>query len=382
MIKMMAEAWFIRVGGREFGPADVETLREWKIDGRVLPTNEARPAGVDPAAVAGPAEEALWITAAEIPGLFEPPPVQTASEPGLAQAPQRTFAQILGDSFRIYGRGFFQYLFLTLLVALPSICAQLSGSAITPASTESPDLGAAIAELFTFAMFLLSLVAWPIFIAGIQIVTAELVAGRRPKVVDLLGELLKFWPRVAGLCLFVYGIFSLLMLFAVGIMVMLTVSGSSVAADLLGLGLLVLQVWLFGRFFVNVLFWQQFAVLADSDVTSALRQSKMLARSGRELPRHQRPMWRGVLIASLWFAFVFALYIGPEWSLVRQYLHAITTSTDPQAMLDNLRATQQSPGFNLTTFSLSLLQTVLRPLLGIGFVLVYLDSRRTNQIER
>lgn len=379
---MMAEAWFIRVGGKEFGPADVETLREWKIDGRVLPTNEARPAGVDPAAQAGPAEEALWITAAEIPGLFEPPPVQTTSEPALAQAPQRTFAQILGDSFRIYGRGFFQYLFLTLLVALPSICAQLSGSAITPASTESPDLGAAIAELFTFAMFLLSLVAWPIFIAGIQIVTAELVAGRRPKVVDLLGELLKFWPRVAGLCLFVYGIFSLLILFAVGIMVMLTVAGSSVTADLLGLGLLVLQLWLFGRFFANVLFWQQFAVLADSDVTSALRQSKMLARSGRELPRQQRPMWRGVLIASLWFAFVFALYIGPEWSLVRQYLHTITTSTDPQAMLDNLRATQQSPRFNLTTFSLSLLQTVLRPLLGIGFVLVYLDSRRTNQIER
>jgi len=140
MIKTMAEAWFIRVEGKEFGPADVETLREWKADGRVLPTNEARPAGVD-----------LWITAAEIPGLFEPPPVQSALEPMLAPPP-RTLAQVLRDSLRIYGRGFFQYLFLTLLVALPSVCAQLSGSAVTPASAENPDLGAAVAGLFTFAM--------------------------------------------------------------------------------------------------------------------------------------------------------------------------------------------------------------------------------------
>ena len=372
MIKTMAEAWFIRVDGKEFGPADVETLREWKADGRVLPTNEARPAGVE-----------LWITAAEIPGLFEPPPVQIASEPTSALPAQRTLAQLLGNSFRIYGRGFFQYLFLTLLVALPSVCAQLSGSAITPASAENPDLGAAIAGLFTFAMFLLSLMAWPIFIAGIQIVTAELAAGRRPKVVDLLGEMLKFWPRIAGLCLFVYGAFlllSVLGLVVLAIMVEAATAASAIAILLivLALGLGVFQIWLFARFFLNVLFWQQFAVLDDCVAMTALRRSKELARSGRELPWHQRPMWRGALIASLWCAFVFALYIGPEWSVARQVFHVITTSTDPQAMLDNLRATQQSSGFHLTAFSLSLLQTVLRPLLGIGFVLVYLDSRRTN----
>jgi hypothetical protein len=376
MIKMMAEAWFIRVDGKEFGPADVETLREWKADGRVLPINEARPAGVD-----------CWITAAEIPGLFEPPPVQIALEPVPALPPPRTLAQVLRDSLRIYGRGFFQYLFLTLLVALPPVCAQLSGSAIAPASAENPDLGAAVAGLFTFAMFLLGLMAWPIFIAGIQIVTAELAAGHRPKVVDLLGEMLKFWPRVAGLALFVFGVFlllSVLGLVVLAIMVEAATAASAVSILLivLALGLAAFQIWLFSRFFINVLFWQQFAVLDDCEAMTALRRSRELARSGRELRWHQRPMWRGVLIGSLWFAFVFALYIGPEWSVVRQYFHAIRTSTDPQAILDSLRATQQSPGFNLTTFSLSLLQTVLRPLLGIGFVLVYLDSRRTNQIGR
>ena len=32
----MAEAWFIRVEGKEYGPADVETLHEWRAEGRVL----------------------------------------------------------------------------------------------------------------------------------------------------------------------------------------------------------------------------------------------------------------------------------------------------------------------------------------------------------
>jgi GYF domain 2 len=368
----MAEAWFIRVEGKEYGPADVETLREWRTEGRVLPTNEARPAGVD-----------LWVTAAEIPGLFEPPPLPidaaavASAAAGVVQAalqPQRSFGHILGDTFRIYGRGFFQYLFLTLLVALPSVCAQLSGSAVTPGSAESPDIGAALAGLFAFAMFVLSLAAWPIFIAGVQIVTAEFAAGRRPRVVDLLGTMLKFWPRVAGLCIFVYGIFFLLIVLAVGIMVMLVAGASSFAIILLALGLFVIQVWMFGRFFVNVLFWQQFAVFENLDFVTTLRQSKALARSGRDLPWHQRPVWRGIIISSLWLAFVFAMNIGSEWPAMRESFHVISTSTDPQAMIDSLRASAQSSGFSLTSFSLGLLQTVLRPLLGIAFVITYLDS--------
>src|SRR6266571_9141646 len=63
----MPEQWIIRVEGKEYGPADLATLREWKADGRVLPTNPARRVDVD-----------LWKTAGDIPGLFrlEAPPVQ------------------------------------------------------------------------------------------------------------------------------------------------------------------------------------------------------------------------------------------------------------------------------------------------------------------
>src|SRR5256885_4121202 len=73
----MPEQWIIRVQGKEYGPADLDTLREWKTDGRVLPANPARPADADTGAVAGSAMEALWKTAADIPGLFPvQPPVQ------------------------------------------------------------------------------------------------------------------------------------------------------------------------------------------------------------------------------------------------------------------------------------------------------------------
>src|SRR5438128_11049998 len=56
----MAEEWIVRVQGKEYGPADIDTLHEWKKEGRLLPENEARTTGDD-----------LWSTAAAIPGLFD-----------------------------------------------------------------------------------------------------------------------------------------------------------------------------------------------------------------------------------------------------------------------------------------------------------------------
>ena len=65
----VTDEWIVRVQGTEYGPANIETLREWKAEGRLLPVNEARRADVD-----------LWTTAAEIPGLFSVPPVVPIAE--------------------------------------------------------------------------------------------------------------------------------------------------------------------------------------------------------------------------------------------------------------------------------------------------------------
>src|SRR5260370_9953509 len=100
----MAEQWIIRVGEKEYGPADLATLREWKTDGRVLPTNPARRVDVDSAAVAVSAKEAPWKTAGDIPGLFqvEPPPVQGSvqanASPARTMSPPRASCRIAADT--------------------------------------------------------------------------------------------------------------------------------------------------------------------------------------------------------------------------------------------------------------------------------------------
>jgi hypothetical protein len=346
---------------------DVETLREWKTEGRLLPENGARRAESD-----------LWTTAADIPGLFD---VGASLPPAPRLNVHRSFGQILADTFRIYRKGFPQFLGLVLAVAAPSICAQLVNSTLGASSDAELNFRTFALAIFGLGMLLLSLATWPLFVAGIQMLTAELSAGREAKLFKLFPRILKFWPRVAMLCIFVYGVFFLLTVFAFGIAIMIIAGGTSLLVPFIALALLGLQVWMFGRFFVNVLFWQQFAVLDDAEPASALRQSKELARSGGDLPWFERPLWRGVLIASIWFAFVLVLQIGEEWHTIQQYFNELTTTQDPQVLLQKITESQRAHGFDPVSFSLNLLQRILQPLLGIAFVVLYFDSKAASGMD-
>jgi hypothetical protein len=361
--RTMAEQWIIRVQGKEYGPADLATLHEWKSEGRVLPGNEARPVDVD-----------LWSSAAKIPGLFEtaPPPVQfQAAEPVEHHPPAKIFAR----TFRIYGQGFFQFLGLALLVIAPSVCAQLTGPLIETAPHVDVDLRALVAAGFAFCMLLLFLVLWPIYIAGIQILTAELAAGRQIGFLTVLNEALKFWPRVAFLCLFVAVCYLFWSVLPIGLILMIALGGPSVPSFFLALLVLAFQVWMTGRLFVNFMFWQQFAVLEGCDAAESLRRSKELARSGAERVWFRRPMWRGVFIASLWFALVLAI----NWPSIWPYFHMFATATDSQALMEMLRTSAKSSAVNGPNLIVGLVQSLLRPLLGIAFVLLYLDESKSGR---
>ena len=48
---------------------------------------------------------------------------------------------------------------------------------------------------------------------------------------------------------------------------------------------------------------------------------------------------------------------------------------DPQALLKKLTEAQQARGFDVLSFALSILQRILQPLIGIAFVLIYVDGR-------
>ena len=362
----MSEEWIVRVHGKEYGPANLDTLCEWKAEGRLLPANDARRANVD-----------FWITAGEIPGLFSVTPsveaVTQLTEPPV-QVSRRSFNQILAETFQIYRKGFFQFLGLVLLVLLPSICSQLITAFVQPPQGSNVDVRSVLAAGFAFLTFILSIVLWPVYIGGIQILTAEIARGQRPGLIVVLNQAVRFWPRIAALCIFVYSVFFLLMVFGFVIGAIALAGGSSLLLIFFALALLILQVWMFGRFFVNVLFWQQFTVLENAGFIDALRDSRNLARSGRDLPWFQRPLWRGALIASLWFAFVLAVRLGPEWTTLQNYIVKFVTTQDPQTLLQQLTEAQQARGFDLLAFTLGILEKVLQPLLGIAFVVLYLDS--------
>ena len=367
----MAEEWIVRVQGREYGPANIDTLLEWKEEGRLLPENEARTASAD-----------LWSTAATIPGLFDVQagvPDAGRSTQAPLPVPRRSFGQILATTFQIYRKGFFQFLGLTLLVLLPSVCSQLTSALLHTARGSGGDVRVLIAGLFAFLMFILSVAMLPVYIAGIQILTVEIAGGRRPGFVTALNEAVRYWPRIAALCIFVYGVFSLLMVFGLIIAGIALAGASSLLLVFFALGLLVLQVWMFGRFFVNVLFWQQFAVLENAGFIDSLRGSRNLARSGRNLPWFERPLWRGALIASLWFAFVLAVTLGSEWTLFSHYFNQLMTTQDPQTLLQQLSEAQQTRGFDISAFALNVVQKILQPLLGIAFVVLYLDSKTHHE---
>ena len=362
----MSDQWIVRVLGKEYGPVPLEELRAWKKEGRLIRENE----------VCEPGSE-RWIPAGELPELFGDEPVPLTIPPVFVR--QTTLGNLFARTWQIYRTRFGQFLGLSALVIVPSVCLQLSSAAVSGGG--QLDLRNALAGLFNLCMVAASFVAWPIYVAGLQILTSEAAQGRSIGFADLVPQALKYWSRVALLCLLVYGAFFLLLVLAFAILVMVATGQPSVLMIFVALALLFFQVWMFGRVFVNVLFWQQAAVLENAGVVDSLRRSKEMAQSRRELPWWRRPLWHGVVVSSLWCVLATVLSIGPEWSTLTSYSHILTTTQDAQTIAQSLSAAAKPGALTVWTLTLSVLQTVLRPLLGIAFVLIYLDLRaaRPNQ---
>src|SRR5439155_23553 len=202
----MPEEWFVRVQDKDYGPVDLDTLQEWKAEGRLIPANEVRQSGTD-----------AWLPAAQYPELFgvEPPPLPRQQQ-GLFR--RRSFSEIISDSVRIWARGFLQFFLLALFVAIHSILS-----------------------------FLIAVLA------------------------------------------------------------------------------LTFQVYMAGRLFVNFMFWQQSCTIAGLDAAESLRESKDLARGRNNEPWHQRPLWRGAIIASIWLVVLVAVSVAVETPFTLVRLHGIKT---------------------------------------------------------
>jgi GYF domain 2 len=363
----MADQWIINVQGKEFGPVDVETLHEWKREGRLLAQNPARRVDLD-----------FWTTAGEIPGLFESLPATGNGAP--LPIYHRSFTQIFSETFQIYRKGFFSFFCFSLLTGIPAFFLQLNLPAFEIGNHAAASWNAIRPGFFSLSMCALFAVVWPIFLSGIQLTSAGVVQARDLELPGLFGRSIRLWPRMAKLSLLVYGsyfIWSALPLVVAGALIL---GEPSVVSILLALLILTFQVFMTARLWINFMFWQQSAALGDLTGLAALRESKMLARSRRGEHWLERPLYRGAIIVSIWI--VLAMIVGSAVQLpfVFVRLQGATNLEQMQTILQNLASARPPEPLMLAAYATNaLVHAAIRPLLGIAFVILYFDAKSGQQ---
>lgn len=358
----MDTEWIVRVEGKEFGPVDLETLQEWRTEGRLIPTNEVRRQG-----------ESRWQVAREVAELF---PVTPAP---VALVRPQTLSQIIANTCRIYAKGFPQFFGLALLVALPSFVMQIALGFVDMSENATVTSQAKWASAVAVVMMVLVVVVWPIFVGGLQFGAAEIAAGRPFRFSEVLRRAISFWPRIAKLCLVVYASYVFWTLIPVLAIIALVSGEANVLSLLLALVILAFQVYMAGRLFVNFMFWQQTCTIGGTDGVEALRESKELARGHAARPRMQRPLYLGALLASVWLLLLLAFSSAAELPFMFVRLQSVTNLQDARAMLQTLRNAPAPDALAIGSYALSsLVHAALRPLLGISFVVLYLEARRAG----
>lgn len=362
----MSEQWIVRVEGKEYGPVDLEELRDWKREGRLIRANEVR----EP-------ESDRWIPAGELLEIFsDEPEDHPAPVPPPLPARRLSLGEIFARGWRIYRAGFGQFFLLALLVSIPAFFLQLAVPFL-----EMPKDGASLAPVLTaaavaFVMLVSLIIAWPFSLAATQLLAADLDAGRNPGGLnDLLTRAKPLWTRMFILGLIVYGSYLLWTIIPLLFAFSLVAGAASLSGSLVALLLLLFTAYMVARLFIHFLFWQQTGALGSRPTVEALQESRELARSGKELPRSERPLYRGALIASLWILAIIVLNVAIELPVVLFKLRGVTSVEEAATMMQAM-ATNHSLDFlsGLTTLLSSLLHAVLRPWLAVVFVVLYLDT--------
>lgn len=355
--------WFVRVAGKEYGPVDVDTLQEWKAEGRLIRENEVRRAS-----------EATWLPAGDVPELFAAPPPLPSEPESLFR--RRTLAQIIMGAFAIYRRGFGAFFPLTMLFGAASLALKVSLAFVRLRADTGFSGTPPLAIAASLLMMPMALVAWVVFIAGIQYATADVVAGRVPTFGGVLRRVREGWPRVVKTGGVVYGSYAIWVLLP--LMALSIVAGGQASLPSLLIAMLALSflAFMIGRLWINFLFWQQACTLRSLDVADSLRESRDVARSGMTAPRLERPLYRGAIIASLWVLALLAWNMAIQLPFLMMRLRGVTSVEQVQALTEQMLNAPAPDGMMLAAYVLTgIVDAVFRPLLGIAFVLLYFDAK-------
>ena len=365
----MGEEWIVRVEGKEYGPVEVDELREWKREGRLIPANELRRVG-----------DERWICAGELPEVFgdAEPAAQPPPPPPRDFARARTWRQIFAETFRIYRRGFARFMLFGLLTSVPMFVLQWTlpkiplpdltlGSYAIPSQTLPP---------ISVAMFVVLLLAWPVSAAGFQFVADDILRGRPRSLGVQFSAALRCWVRIFGAALLVYGSYFFWFFVPLAAMIAFIGSGNPLLASLMILLIGGFMVYMNARLFINFLFWQQTAVLGAHPPLAALRESKELARSVPEAPRLERPLYRGAIIASVWLLLLLVLTFGVQLPFMLARFVGIENPEQAMALMQKMAQSQTPDALMIAAdIATAAMNLLLRPLLAAAFVVLYYDAK-------
>jgi len=362
----MPEEWIVRVEGKEYGPVDADTLREWRREGHLIPTNELRAVG-----------DERWIPAGELPEVFaelETPPPLPAEH-----ARAKTWRQVVSDTFRIYRAGWVRFVLFGLVSGIPLFLLQWTfpripfpdltpGKVVTmPAVTLPP---------ISIVMLVALLLAWPISAAGLQIVADDILLGRSRSFTEQFSGAVVSWGRMLSAAVLVYGSYFFWFFVPLTAMVAFVGGGNPFVALLMVLLIGAFMVYMNARLFINFLFWQQTAVLGTEPPFLALRESKELARSLPDAPRLDRPLYRGAIVASVWLLLLLVLTFGLQLPFMLVRIIGIQNPDEAMAVLQKMSESQTRDALMVAADIVSaVLNLLLRPLLAASFVVLYYDAK-------
>jgi hypothetical protein len=364
----MPEEWMVRVEGKEYGPVDEDDLRAWRDEGRLIRQNELRRVG-----------EERWFPAGELPEIFgDEQPAQPSEPPDLIVR-RRTGQEVFRETIRVYRGGFWRFILFGLLTAVPMFVLQWhfprvpwpdlsSGSMKTMPGVTVPPI--------CWLMLLLVILVWPVSTAGFQYVADDILRGRQRSLAEQFAAGVQRWGRMLSTGLVVYATYFFWVFVPFTAMIAILSAGISVLTLMLYLLVGAFMVYMIGRLFINFLFWEQTAALGDEAALLALRESKELARCASDAPRLDRPLYRGVIVASAWLVLLLLVLMAVQFPLMLIRLSGVENPEQAVALMQTLSQTKTRDALMIASDVVSaLVNLVLRPLLAASFLVLYYDAK-------
>ena len=364
----VAEQWMVRVEGKEYGPVDEEELREWREEGRLIRQNEVRRVNED-----------RWFPAGELPEIFgDEQPAQPSEPPDLIVR-RRTWPEVYRETTRIYRSGFWRFLLFGLLTAVPMFVLQwhfLRVPLPDLSSRSTQAMPAVTVPPICWVMIALVILVWPISTAGFQYVADDILRGVQRSFAEQFAAALERWGRMLSTGLVVYATYFFWVFVPFTAMIAILSAGISVLSLMLYLLVGAFMVYMVGRLFINFLFWEQTAAFGDEGALLALRESKELARCAPDAPRLDRPLYRGVIVASVWLVLLLLVLMTVQFPLMLIRLSSVENPEQGVALMQTLSQAKSRDTLMIASDVVSaLVNLVLRPMLAASFLVLFYDAK-------